>query len=198
MNFILYLTFFLFLKPASVSSVNGGHPHEDDEDSSTEDAPGVNGIVARDGRSVSSTVHDRSAIPTGKQSSSSKHHHSQSHRHSIAHSPPAGTTGTSPSTARETFLNYFFGQNGPGPIAGSSLDRSHGPQHVPIGRDTSKAEVSMPSGLMAGKRSLDGNNAAFDMKSLGKHIEAVSCVTPTALQNLIQTLGRSHRKVAPN
>lgn len=27
---------------------------------------------------------------------------------------------------------------------------------------------------MAGKRSLDGNNAAFDMKSLGKHIEAVS------------------------
>jgi len=31
----------------------------------------------------------------------------------------------------------------------------------------------MPSGLMAGKRSLDGNNAAFDMKSLGKHIEAI-------------------------
>jgi len=31
----------------------------------------------------------------------------------------------------------------------------------------------MPSGLMAGKRSLDGNDAAFDMKSLGKHIEAI-------------------------
>jgi len=31
----------------------------------------------------------------------------------------------------------------------------------------------MSSGLMAGKRSMDGNNAAFDMKSLGKHIEAV-------------------------
>jgi len=141
----------------------------------------VNGIVSRDGRSVSSTVHDRSrtatsAIPigaTGKQSSSSRHHHSQSHRHSIAHSPPTGSTETSPATARETFLNYFFGQNGPGPIAGSSLERSHGPQHVPIGRDTSRAEASMPSGLMAGKRSLDGNNAAFDMKSLGKHIEAI-------------------------
>jgi dynamin 1-like protein len=38
----------------------------------------------------------------------------------------------------------------------------------------SESETSMPSGLMAGKRSLDGNNAAFDMKSLGKHIEAVS------------------------
>jgi hypothetical protein len=32
---------------------------------------------------------------------------------------------------------------------------------------------------MAGKRTLDGNNAAFDMKSLGKHIEAVS-VMPTS------------------
>jgi len=31
----------------------------------------------------------------------------------------------------------------------------------------------MSSGLMAGKRSMDGNNAAFDMKSLGKHIEAI-------------------------
>jgi dynamin 1-like protein len=35
----------------------------------------------------------------------------------------------------------------------------------------------MPSGLMAGKRTLDGNNAAFDMKSLGKHIEAVSRIS---------------------
>jgi dynamin 1-like protein len=33
---------------------------------------------------------------------------------------------------------------------------------------------------MAGKRSLDGNNAAFDMKSLGKHIEAVSVLSAGA------------------
>src|ERR1700692_908180 len=86
-------------KPASVGSVNGSRSHEDDNDSSTEDAPSVNGIVSRDGRSVSSTVHDRSrtttsasAIPTGKQPSSSRHHHSQSHRHSIAHSESAGST----------------------------------------------------------------------------------------------------------
>lgn len=93
--------------------------------------------------------------------------------------------GSSPPTARETFLNYFFGQNGPGPIAGSNIDRNHNPgQHgfgpgasqgiVPVGRDISGAEASMSSGLMAGKRSMDGNNAAYDMKSLGKHIEAVS------------------------
>jgi dynamin 1-like protein len=36
----------------------------------------------------------------------------------------------------------------------------------------------MPGGLMAGKRSLDGNNAAYDMKSLGKHIEAVNNFIP--------------------
>ncbi len=45
---------------------------------------------------------------------------------------------------------------------------------VPIGRDVSGADSVLSTGLMAGKRGLDGNNAAFDMKSLGKHIEAVS------------------------
>ena len=111
------------------------------------------------------------------------------------------TAGTSPpsGSARETFLNYFFGQNGPGPIAGSSVDRaghhsgqghSHGHGHshmnsqsigstepthiVPVGRDVSGGESALSSGLMAGKRSIDGNNAAYDMKSLGRHIEAVS------------------------
>lgn len=178
------------MKPPSIVSVNGSRSpdDDDDDDSSTEDAPGVNGIVSRDARSVSSTVHDRSrtatsaipTVPTGKLSSS-RHQHSQSHRHSIAHSPPTGSTGQSPTSARETFLNYFFGQNGLGPITGSSLERSHGQQHVPIGRDTSRADASAPSGLMAGKRSLDGNNAAFDMKSLGKHIEAVSSVLPVSL-----------------
>lgn len=103
---------------------------------------------------------------------------------STGSSPPAGS-------ARETFLNYFFGQNGPGPIAGSSVERTnqmhaaHGHGHsmgssdvaghfVPVGRDVSGTEVSISSGLMAGKRGIDGNNAAYDMKSLGRHIEAVS------------------------
>lgn len=45
---------------------------------------------------------------------------------------------------------------------------------MPVGRDISGAEASMSSGLMAGKRGIDGSNAAYDMKSLGKHIEAVS------------------------
>lgn len=43
-----------------------------------------------------------------------------------------------------------------------------------VGRDVSGGEPALQTGLMAGKRNLEGNNAAFDMKSLGRHIEAVS------------------------
>lgn len=48
---------------------------------------------------------------------------------------------------------------------------------MPVGRDVSGADSTLSTGLMAGKRGLDGNNAAYDMKSLGKHIEAVSVLT---------------------
>lgn len=166
-----------FEQPVSVTSVNGASSvEEDNDDLSADDTIGANGFTSRDGRSVSSTLHDRSRTTTSTTSvsgKSSKHQHS-SHRHSIATSQQSNDSGTSPPSARETFLNYFFGQNGPGPMSGSSVEAAHGHhhQHVPIGRDTSGS--SMQSGLMAGKRSLDGNNAAFDMKSLGKHIEAVS------------------------
>lgn len=140
----------------------------------------MNGTLSRDGRSVS-TVHDRSRPTTAAitienaAKHTSRHHQSRSQRHSVAvaHTQNIGSSGSSPPSARETFLNYFFGQNGPGPIAGSNLERPHGQQHVPIGRDTSMSETSLNRGLMAGKNNLDGNNAAFDMKSLGKHIEAV-------------------------
>ena len=81
-------------------------------------------------------------------------------------------------------------------MSGSSVEISHGHhQHVPIGRDVSGS--SMQSGLMAGKRSLDGNNAAFDMKSLGKHIEAVSIGKSFLLLSLSDYANRYHRMVVP-
>jgi len=40
------------------------------------------------------------------------------------------------------------------------------------GRDLHGGDAALTSGLLAPKN--DGNNAAFDMKSLGKHIEATS------------------------
>jgi dynamin 1-like protein len=142
----------------------------------------VNGVPSRDGRSVSSTLYDRarttgsSPAAAASTKSSSKPHHGP--RHSSALPPTQSHThlpGSSPHSARETFLNYFFGQNGPGPVGGSSLERSHASlTPMPTGRDVSSADTPGPTGLMAGKRTLDGNNAAYDMRSLGKHIEAVS------------------------
>lgn len=175
-----------------------------------------------EGRSVSSTLYDRSrtsasgsspapSVSGGSSSTVIKRSSSKSHAQRASHGgapsqlsatrpgPPGAfqqhNSGSSPpgaGSARETFLNYFFGQNGPGPIAGSSVDRAQGhgaggghhhhhgsggemggAHIVSVGRDVSGMEGGMASGLMAGKRGLDGNNAAYDMKSLGRHIEAV-------------------------
>lgn len=49
-------------------------------------------------------------------------------------------------------------------------------QIVPVGRDVFGADSGLSGGLMAGKRGMDGSSAAYDMKSLGRHIEAVSAV----------------------
>lgn len=168
-----------------------------EEDESTEDGASVNGLAvpSRDGRSASATS-SRTAVAStlGRTSAKAVHtHRHHSPRHSSAQSQP-GTSGSPPS-ARETFLNYFFGQNGPGPISGSSLDRSSAGHITSSGRDLSGADPSLQSGLMA-VPARDGNTAAFDMKSLGKHIEAVSCPLITALSaitRLSEPFGQHHR-----
>ncbi|KAG6836693.1 hypothetical protein H0H93_004804 [Arthromyces matolae] len=188
-------------RPTSTEpAITNGHTPEDEDESSSEDSI----FPPRDSRSTSSTIHERSrstissstttpAINVGmgtvsKRSSSRSRHSSQNQAqahnqreftHRAQSGPLPNGNGSSP-TARETFLNYFFGQNGPGPISGSSVERSHHAAHaghnaiVPVGRDVSGSEVTLSQGLMAGKRGIDGNNAAYDMKSLGKHIEAIS------------------------
>jgi dynamin 1-like protein len=164
-------------------------------------------------RSSRSSLPASSTTPTMRASSHHRHpdqmpspntatkQHSQSstplssHRvHSnpnLGHGPTASGSGSSPHSARETFLNYFFGQNGPGPVTGSVAtgERVHGHSMsgqqgiVPVGRDVSEMEntttnnITMSSGLTGpGRIGADGygNSAAYDMKSLGKHIEAVS------------------------
>lgn len=150
----------------------------------------------RDSRSVSSTLHDRAATSAPQTIRQPRAHHRQ--RESGAHvhgqrrssSQVPSASGTSPHTARETFLTYFFGQNGQngqslgGASSGSGgngmgvgLSAAAESGVVPSGRDM--AQPSAPSGLMAGKRGVDGNSAAYDMKSLGKHIEAVSPPLPS-------------------
>ncbi|KAF9483003.1 hypothetical protein BDN70DRAFT_800459 [Pholiota conissans] len=197
-------------RPQSTEPINGNGMAEDDEDTLSDDPNGPGALFPpRDSRSVSSSLYERSrgAPTTGASSTTSalganaKRSSSKSRQQRASHSGVGGM-GTSPpgGSARETFLNYFFGQNGPGPIAGSSVERqSHHHQHqhsghqagvngvgggggslssdvpsiVPIGRDVSGTETGMSSGLMAGKRGIDGSSAAYDMKSLGRHIEAV-------------------------
>ncbi|TFY67611.1 hypothetical protein EVJ58_g1529 [Rhodofomes roseus] len=163
-------------RPSSAQSVNGATSPDEDEDTS-EEVNGLNGVTPRDGRSVSSTVHDRArtiasvndAGASPRRTGSPKPHTHHQHGTVRPHS-------AQPTAAKETFLNYFFGQNGPGPISGATAERraSSGTGATPIGRDVSGSDPALHLGLMAGKRSLEGNNAAFDMKSLGKHIEALT------------------------
>lgn len=112
---------------------------------------------------------------------------------------PYGQAGTSPHTAKETFLNYFFGgPGGPGgPNGPSGPNLGAGPSHQVAsapgsadGRHERNANKrSQPPSAFAnrdllpdlgsGRRTrsgagLDSGTTAFDMKSLGKHIEAVS------------------------
>ncbi|KAF7794978.1 hypothetical protein EIP86_006121 [Pleurotus ostreatoroseus] len=169
-------------RPMPAEPVNGV-TSADDADDSADEVGSVTGTAptrSSDTRSVSGSVHDRSrSTPSGpaavaantvrrpsSPASKAPHHHS---RH--AAQPPAGT-----SAAKETFLNYFFGQNGPGPLAGATADRAStgGSTISPVGRDVSGGEPPLQAGLMVGKRGQEGSNAVFDMRSLGKHIEATS------------------------
>jgi len=201
---ILFSDHCLHNQPTSTEHPNGrSTPDEDIDEEHSDDINAPTSLFPPRENRITSGSHDRSrpagsissvvnsnqnnAYAVGKRSSSK----TRSSRPSQAHQRPAAfasSTNDSSSSARETFLNYFFGQNGPGPIAGSSLDRSHAAGSsetgiVPVGRDVSGADSTLSSGLMAGKRGLDGNSAAWDMKSLGKHIEAVSAKHLFGLSN---------------
>lgn len=166
-------------RPSSTEPINGRLSPGTEDDEATDDASSVNN---RDQRSVSATIVDRSRLPASTSStpvpqprnsrSIHHHHHHQhtgTHRRSSSQAPP----GSSPQSARETFLNYFFGQQNPSSSgsANISVSASETSGIVLSGRDL--AQPNAPSGLMGGKRGLDGTDAAYDMKSLGKHIEAV-------------------------
>jgi hypothetical protein len=86
-----------------------------------------------------------------------------------------GQTGS-----RESFLNYFFGGQpdagaGPSAALGQGQDaasREVGGRHR--GGSDYLPDLSKGEGRIGGRRGLEGSGAAFDMKSLGKHLEAVS------------------------
>ncbi|RPD57298.1 hypothetical protein L227DRAFT_594825 [Lentinus tigrinus ALCF2SS1-6] len=157
---------------ASIESMNGSSATEDDESTDETLPNGRSSTIperTRQGRASAPPI----AVPTT--ATSSHRHHSHHASRNASGASVAGSAGSSPhtGTAKETFLNYFFGQNGPGPLQGATADRAGVAGPIVTGRDVSGADPSLESGLMAGKRGMD-NNAAYDMKSLGKHIEAAS------------------------
>ncbi|TFK73726.1 dynamin protein dnm1 [Pluteus cervinus] len=225
-------------RPSSTEPVNGRSHGAPSEEESEDSASETNGNVAPNGvgntvvavGSTSSLPSTLTAGTTRGRDSDRKHHH---HHHSSSKQPPGSgpsrtphhagqptqrlhsapqqsTSSDSHPTARETFLNYFFGQNGaPGsgsntPMAGMlnggtvpgafGFDQHSGMGIIPVGRDVSSGggmdTNAMASGL---KRSMNGSNAAYDMKSLGKHIEALPAAGqhPTRREDLETTLIRS-------
>lgn len=150
--------------------------------------------ISREGRSVSSTVHDRSKIVSSApvsgnvSSSSTTSRQSRVHHHHHQNEPPRRASSTTPTggssaTARDTFLNYFFGQqpNGSSSVTSSGVSSGIGLSaamlsgSAPHARDLHQSPPL--TGLLAGKNGPDGSNSALDMKSLSKHIEAV-CYLP--------------------
>ncbi|OBZ74027.1 Dynamin-related protein DNM1 [Grifola frondosa] len=147
-------------QPSSAESLNGAAVPDEDEESADE-ANGTNGVIPRDARSVSSTVHDRArTIPSGAAPGAATHRglSPKAHHHSSRHASGSAQTLPQPGSSQHPASN--------GANTGATVSL--------VGRDMTGGDPALQSGLMAGKRSMEGGNAAFDMKSLGKHIEAAS------------------------
>lgn len=152
-------------------------------------------------RSASSTIHDRRSdgpsFATSSNGDPSLHHTNSSpsaHQyqqqqtlnplssHHLAPSnggrPPfASPYGSSPSSssAKESFLNYFFGGSEGMAMASGSAHQGMGASGSGHGgRMSSESGAERGDNPLSGRRGLEGNAAAFDMKSLEKHLEPVS------------------------
>ncbi|GAA5863455.1 hypothetical protein JCM3774_005297 [Rhodotorula dairenensis] len=151
-------------------------------------------------RSTSSTVHDRALNgPSFATGAGPQHHHAASsstvmnnHRYSAAQNsmtspmrsqspalpgyPGVGMHHDRNASAKESFLNYFFGGNpAHGELSGSSAATAAA--RLGAGGAGSGAGGEMMGGAfgrenpLTGRKGLEGNAAAFEMKSLDKHLE---------------------------
>lgn len=155
-----------FQQPAEIEAPNGSSALEDDVDDEVPDAP--NGTQ----RSVSSSL-PRSRTPISGSSTaiiSTQLHRTHGHQHQHQHH------SSQPAQAKETFLNFFFG--GQGPASAPSSVMSTPPSFRPRGSRSGAAGMGAGAGMVGDvdELALDqdpGKSAAMDMKSLGKHIDAV-------------------------
>jgi dynamin 1-like protein len=153
-------------------------------------------------RSASTSVPDRRNMSKSAFLEPKKRNHQRAASGSANHlAPPGpasatGTLGTSPhNTAKDTFLNYFFGgQGGPnGPGGPGSMAHHQGQQHQassapgssdgrterrltrpPQPSNFASREIlpDLASGRRQPSKNYESGTTAYDMKSLGKHLEA--------------------------
>jgi hypothetical protein len=171
---------------SSLGHAIGGAEEDGATDSADEFPPGaVAPSPPTTTRSVSATLqHERPRGGVGARNPSPRSSNVSGSRHRNSHPPPPPSHHQQQQqNTRETFLNFFFGQNGTGPVVAAS-----GGGHVgaaagfadgtgPSGREVLPGGPAPGTALRSGLSlvgNLDGNSAAYDMKSLGKHIEAVT------------------------
>lgn len=173
-----------------VPSVHGSQVEEDDESSSDDTGSQPNGLIpphVQHNRSASASVPDirRPAVP--KNEKRRQHHRTASGSQpqpaipSSLHPTPLPAGGTSPHTAKETFLNYFFGgpngtQEGPTHTSSAPGSRAGTERRMvkppPSAFNREKELLPDLGTRRTGRASLDAPQA-YDMKSLGKHLDAV-------------------------
>ncbi|KAG8784211.1 Dynamin- GTPase protein [Serendipita sp. 397] len=180
----------------NVKAATGSSPSDEEDEEGKPNT--TNGLAVRDHRSVSGSLQERSrnAANSGHLSSASSPptrskdgHHRSSHLRSGSQAAASRPTVNPPpggGTARDTFLNYFFGTQGPGAegSAPASLSAFRKPPStvVDILGDEPLPEQDM------------GKVVAMDMKSLEKHIETApndSVGSLTTREEMETTLIRS-------
>lgn len=178
-------------QPPKLVSPDGSVVDDDDlsDESESFDANGGTPTLGNHhARSSTTSVPDIKSQASAKFLDAGKHgHHRASSTAGIGRSTPGlasasmpGSHSGSPHNAKETFLNYFFGGPNGMPMAGQPHSNSapgSSRRRQPETRNShSQANHDILPDLGSGRRnggnpSFDGGNAAFDMKSLGKHID---------------------------
>jgi dynamin 1-like protein len=148
----------------AIEAPNGSSALEDNIDDEVPTVP--NGTQ----RSFSSSL-PRSRTPIGGSSASivsTQPHRDHHHHHHLSQS--FTTPQPIPAQTKETFLNYFFGAQGPASAPGSV--RSTPPPLPPRGGKSAVVSAVRDVDEFSLDQDL-GKSAAMDMKSLEKHIDAV-------------------------
>ncbi|ETS64325.1 hypothetical protein PaG_01170 [Moesziomyces aphidis] len=146
-------------------SVNGPHAR-----SLTVNGSSKTGGSRRDKKErSSSTSHD--SRPHSASAPEGGRHHTIGHASGSSFANGAGAGGG----AKDTFLNYFFGGASGLPVGGAGPASGLGGYHAPAPAarlaEYSSVREHKPN-AMSGRTGLEGNSAAYDMKSLDKHLEA--------------------------